>query len=39
MREKIVGARNAVCIVALAERKKKSTIIRCELAKRNRADA
>ena len=39
MQEKIVGARSAVCIVALAERKKKSTIIRCELAKRNRADA
>lgn len=39
MRGRIVGARSAVCIVAVAERKKKSTIIRCELAKRNRADA
>jgi hypothetical protein len=39
MQEKIVGAKSAVYIVALAEPKKKSTIIRCELAKRNRADA
>ena len=39
MREKIVGARSAVYIVALAERRKRSTIIRCELAKQNRADA
>ena len=39
MREKTDGARNAVCIVALAEPRKRSTIIRCELAKRNPADA
>ena len=39
MRARIVGARNAVCIVAVAERKRRSTITRCELAKRNRADA
>ena len=36
---KTAGARSAVCIVALAEPRKKSTITRCELAKRNRADA
>jgi hypothetical protein len=39
MQEKIVGARSAVCIVALAERKKKSTITRFALAKRNLVDA
>ena len=39
MRVKTAGARSAVCIVALAEPRKKSTITRCELAKRNRADA
>ena len=39
MRVRIVGAKSAVYIVALAERKKKLTITRCELAKRNLADA
>ena len=39
MQEKIVGARSAVYIVALAEPRKRSTITRCELAKRNRAVA
>ena len=39
MREKIVGAKSEVCIVVLAERKKKSTITRCELVKQNLADA
>ena len=39
MRVKTAGARSAVCIVALAEPRKRSTIIRCELEKRNRADA
>ena len=39
MQGKIVGARSAVYIVALAEPRKRSTITRCELAKRNRADA
>ena len=39
MQVKIVGARSAVYIVALAAPRKRSTITRCELAKRNRADA
>ena len=39
MRVKTVGARSAACIVAIAEPRKRLTIIRCELAKRNRADA
>ena len=39
MQEKIVGAKSAVYIDALAERKKQLTITRCELVKRNRADA
>ena len=39
MRGKIDTAKSAACIVALAERKKRSMITRCELAKRNSADA
>ena len=38
MQKKISGAKVAGCTFALAEPRKRSTITRCELAKRNRVD-